>query len=74
MCSSDLAQAYGRMGLVGKADLATAERFFAVGAYPQAQQFAGRAQKGLATGSTDWQRANDIVAIAQSQRKDRRQQ
>lgn len=66
----ELAQAYGRMGLIGKADLATAERFFVVGAYPQAQQFAGRAQKGLAAGSTDWQRANDIVAIAQSQRKD----
>ncbi len=66
----ELAQAYGRMGLVGKADLATAERFFVVGAYPQAQQFAGRAQKGLAAGSIDWQRANDILAISQSQRKD----
>lgn len=69
----ELAQAYGRMGLVGKADLATAERFFSVGSYTQAQQFAGRAQRGLPAGSTDWQRANDIMAIAQSQRANSRQ-
>ena len=35
-----------------------------VGAMMQAAQFATRARHGLAQGSPDWQRANDIVAIA----------
>ena len=66
----ELAQAYGRLGQTGKAELATAERYFAVEAYPQAVQFAGRAQRQLQQGSTDWQRATDILAIAQTQARD----
>ena len=46
------------------ADLATAERYYNVGAMPQAAQFATRARHGLTQGSPDWQRANDIVAVA----------
>jgi hypothetical protein len=34
--------------------------------------FAVRAQRQLSQGSTDWQRANDIFAIAQSQLADAR--
>jgi predicted Zn-dependent protease len=68
----ELAEAYNRMGLSGKARLATAERYYAVGAYPMAMQFATRAQQELERGSRDWQRANDIMAISQSQIPNRR--
>ena len=68
----ELAQAYGRLGQTGKAELATAERYFAIDAFPQAMQFAGRAQRQLQPGSTDWQRATDILAIAQTQQKNQR--
>ena len=65
----ELAQAYGRLGQKGKAELATAERYFVVDAFPQAMQFAFRAQRQLPPGSTDWQRASDILAIAQTQQQ-----
>jgi predicted Zn-dependent protease len=68
----ELAEAYNRLGLTGKAQLATAERYFAMGTYPMAMQFATRAQQQLQRGSRDWQRANDIMAIAQAQTPDRR--
>ena len=68
----ELAQAYARMGQTARAELATAERFFALYAYPQAIQFAGRAQRQLPQGSTDWQRASDIIAISTSQKADQR--
>jgi len=68
----EMAQAYARLGLPGKAELATAERYFVVGGYPQAIQFAGRAQRQLQQGSTDWQRAVDILVIAQAQMADKR--
>ncbi len=63
----ELAKAYNQLGLQGEAQLATAERYFAVGAYPLAVQFAFRAQQRLESGTRDWQRANDIMAIAQAQ-------
>ena len=65
----ELAQAYARLGQTGKAELATAERYFLSEAYPQAMQFAGRAQRFLQQGSIDWQRATDILAIAQTQQQ-----
>jgi predicted Zn-dependent protease len=67
-----LADAYARSGDDARAALATAERYYALRAYPQAMQFSQRAQKKLAEGSNDWQRANDILSISQSEaRKDR---
>jgi predicted Zn-dependent protease len=60
----ETAQAYSMMGNEAMADLATAERYYNVGAMLQAAQFATRARHGLAQGSPDWQRANDIVAVA----------
>jgi predicted Zn-dependent protease len=60
----EAAQAYSLMGNEPMADLATAERYYSVGAMGPAVQFAFRARHGLAQGSPDWQRANDIVAIA----------
>jgi len=68
----ELAQAYARMGQTGRAELATAERYFALDVFPQAIQFAGRSQKQLPPGSTDWQRASDIIAIAQAQMAEQR--
>ena len=68
-----MALAYGRLGQKGKAELATAERYFIVEAFPQAMQFAVRAQRELQQGSTDWQRAQDIFSISQTQAKNNRQ-
>jgi predicted Zn-dependent protease len=62
----ELAQAYSREGKTGQAELATAERYFALYSFPAAMNFAGRAQRQLPQGSTDWQRASDIIAISQS--------
>lgn len=58
------AQAYSRNNNDAMANLATAERYYAVGAYPSAARFATLAQRKLKAGSTDWQRANDIMAVA----------
>ena len=63
----ELALAYARAGKTGQAELATAERCFALYVFPCAVQFAGRSQRQLAQGSTDWQRASDIIAISQAQ-------
>jgi predicted Zn-dependent protease len=68
----ELAQAYSRQGKKGQAELATAERYFALYAFPYAMQFAGRAQRLLAQGSTDWQRASDIIAISQTSAAEQR--
>jgi predicted Zn-dependent protease len=68
----ELAKAYNELELPGEAQLATAERYFAVGAYPLAMQFAYRAQLRLENGTRDWQRATDIMAIAQTQMPDSR--
>jgi predicted Zn-dependent protease len=66
-----LADAYARSGDDARAALATAERYYALRAYPQAMQFSQRAQKKLAEGSNDWQRANDILSISQSEARNR---
>lgn len=66
------ADAYARLKQPAKADLATAERYYAVGNYRPAMQFAFRAQKGLSQGTVEWQRANDILATAQAQVPDDR--
>lgn len=63
----EMAQAYSDIGNEPMANLATAERYYSVGALPQSAVFAIRARAKLAKGSPDWERANDILAIAQSQ-------
>jgi predicted Zn-dependent protease len=65
-----MAEIYDRQGQGGKARLATAERFFAMSNYAQALRFAYLAQQQLVKGSTDWQRASDIVMVAQTQTAD----
>ncbi len=56
-----LAQAYGMMGNVPEAELATAEGYFHAGGFRDAKIFAMRAQQKLPTGSPGWLRAQDIV-------------
>jgi predicted Zn-dependent protease len=56
-----LAQAYGRLGDIPEADLATAEGHFYSGAYRDAKIFAARAQARMKTGSPGWVRAQDII-------------
>jgi predicted Zn-dependent protease len=65
----EMAQAYSDLGNDPMANLATAERYYSVGALREAATFAVRARQKLDKGSADWQRANDIIAIAQSQLK-----
>ena len=60
-----LADAHARSGNDAMAALATAERYYSIRAYPEAVSFAQRAQRKLKEGTNDWQRANDILSIAQ---------
>lgn len=60
----ETAQAYSDLNNQPMADLSTAEQMYAAGVYPEAARFARKAQHGLAQGSSDWERANDIMAVA----------
>lgn len=62
-----LAMVHADAGEEGLAALATAERYFTLRGYPQAVNFAQRAVSKLKEGTNDWQRANDILAIAQAE-------
>jgi len=62
-----LAQAYGETGQTALAKYATAERFYAVGNYRSARQFAQRAQKELARTDPQFRRAADIIVISSAQ-------
>lgn len=64
-----LAQAYGQLGDVGKAELATADGYFYSGDYKNATIFAMRAQQVLKPGSPDWIRAQDIVSSGAPRKK-----
>ena len=70
----EAAQAYSNLGNEPMADLATAERYYSVGAYAPAAMFANKARHGLDQGSPDWQRANDIVAISMPLARQQQQQ
>ena len=56
-----LAQAYGQLGEVAEAELATAEGHFYSGAYQDAKIFAARAQTKFKRGAPGWVRAQDII-------------
>jgi predicted Zn-dependent protease len=58
----EAAQGYSMLGNQAMADLATAERYYNAGD-ARALFFAQRAERELEKGSSDWQRASDIVAI-----------
>jgi predicted Zn-dependent protease len=55
------AQAYSNLHNEPMANLATAEAYYAAGSTKQARIFAMRAQRGLAQGTADWERAGDII-------------
>ena len=56
-----LAQAYGQLGQIAEADLATAESHFYSGNYKDARIFAARAQQKFKRGAPGWVRAQDII-------------
>ncbi len=60
----EAAEAYSALGNQPMADLSTAEQFYHAGVMKKAAFFAKRAAHKLAQGSPDWERANDIVAVA----------
>jgi predicted Zn-dependent protease len=64
-----LAQAYGQLGQVPEAELATAEGYFYGGSYKEAKIFAARAQMKMKRGSPGWVRAQDIINYKQPGRK-----
>jgi predicted Zn-dependent protease len=63
-----LAQAYGQLGDVGEAELATAEGHYHSGKIRDARIFAARAQQKLPKGTPSWTRAQDIINARQSGR------
>jgi len=60
-----LALAHEALGETAMAQLATAERFFAVGNNMQAFVFASRARDELDRGTPAWVRASELVAVAE---------
>jgi len=64
-----LAQAYGQLGDIGEAELATAEGHYYSGAYNDAKIFAARAQQKFKRGTPGWIRAQDIIDSRQGSKK-----
>ncbi len=64
-----LAQAYGQLGEIGEAELATADGYYYSGAYNEAKIMAARAQQKLKRGSPGWLRAQDIINTKSGKRK-----
>ena len=64
-----LAQAYGQLGEVAEAELATAEGYFYGGNYQHAKIFAMRAQKKFKRGAPGWVRAQDIINYKVAKKK-----
>ena len=60
-----IGMAYGRIGKIGLAALATAERYILTGKYKHAVGQAIRAERSLTKGSPGWLRAQDLKAAAQ---------
>ncbi|HEY4192177.1 MAG TPA: M48 family metalloprotease [Mesorhizobium sp.] len=64
-----LAQAYGELGDIANAELATAEGHYYSGAYQDAKIFAARAQQKFKRGEPGWVRAQDIINYRASGKK-----
>lgn len=64
-----LAQAYGMLGEIAEAELATAEANYYSGAFQDASIFAMRAQRKLKPGSPNWVRAQDIINTSKPRKK-----
>ena len=59
-----LAMGYGKLGDVGRAQLATAEGYWQSGSYGEAKVFALRARQSLRPGTPAARRAQDIIATS----------
>lgn len=64
-----LAQAYGELGDIPNAELATAEGHYYSGAIQQAKIFAARAQQKFKRGEPGWIRAQDIINTRTGKKK-----
>ena len=64
-----LAQAYGQLGEIAEAELATAEGYYYGGNYQDAKIFAMRAQPKFKRGSPGWVRAQDIINYKTPEKK-----
>jgi predicted Zn-dependent protease len=64
-----LAQAYGELGDIANAELATAEGHYYSGSYQNAKIFAARAQQKFKRGEPGWLRAQDIINYRPSGKK-----
>lgn len=64
-----LAQAYGQLGDIAEAELATAEGHYYAGEYQDAKIFAARAQQKFKPGAPGWVRAQDIINFKQPKKK-----
>ncbi|MDR7032006.1 M48 family metalloprotease [Mesorhizobium sp. BE184] len=64
-----LAQAYGELGDVANAELATAEGYYYSGSLKDAKIFAMRAQKNFKRGEPAWLRAQDIINSGPAKKK-----
>lgn len=60
-----LAKAYSWLDMQPEASLATAERFYSLGAPGQAAVHARRALDGFKTGTPEWLRAQDILLVSE---------
>ena len=61
---NQLADVYAKQNRIGDADLATAEEAYQLGDMARAHNFASRAMRNLPPGTTNAQRADDIVALS----------
>ena len=62
-----LADVYERQGQRSLAKYATAERYYALGNFQSARDFAQRAQEELPRNLPQWRRASDIIVVAETQ-------
>ncbi len=69
---NQLADVYAKQGRIGDADLATAEEAYQLGDMGRAHVFAGRAVKKLPSGTTNAQRADDILALSDPRARSQR--
>lgn len=63
-----LAMAYGKIGEIGAAELATAEGYWQAGNFTQAKIFAARAQQKFRPNSPQWVQAQDILSTRTNRR------
>jgi predicted Zn-dependent protease len=69
-----LGMAYGRIGDIGQAALATAERYMLTGKFRDAAGQASRAERALDKGSPGWLRAQDLKNAAKQAAKRKKEQ